>query len=139
MPNATPPEGRPRLALYGFGYWHYGIILGIVAVAAGLEKGIEHPYDPSDVWNAVVLAAGVAAFVICEVGFRRTFGIMRSQVRLAAALAVLTTIPLGTGVGALTQVVALAAIMAAALTAEGWWQFPSARAGSPRRTQPRSG
>jgi low temperature requirement protein LtrA len=125
--NAAPPEGRPRLALYGFGYWHYGIILGIVAVAAGLEKGIEHPYDQSDVWNAVALAAGVAAFVICEVGFRRTFGIMRSQVRLGAGLAVLATIPLGTEVGALAQVVALTAVMATALIAEGWWQVVAGR------------
>jgi low temperature requirement protein LtrA len=119
--SATSPERRPRLALVGFGYWHYGIILAIVAVAAGLEKAIEHPYDPSDAWTAVALAAGVAAFVACEVGFRRTFGITRSHVRLVAALAVLTTIPLGTEIGALAQVGALTAIMAAALTAEGWW------------------
>ncbi len=72
--NATSPERRPHLALVGFGYWHYGIILAIIAVAAGLEKAIEHPYDPSDGWIAVGLALGVAAFVICEVGVRRTFG-----------------------------------------------------------------
>ena len=125
--SATSPERRPRLALIGFGYWHYGIILAIVAVAAGLEKAIEHPWDPSDAWTAVALAAGVAAFVACEVGFRRTFGITRSQVRLAAALAVLTTIPLGTEIGALAQVGALTAIMAAALTAEGWWQAVAGR------------
>jgi low temperature requirement protein LtrA len=103
----------------GFGYWHYGIILAIVAVAAGLEKAIEHPYDPLDGWSAVALAVGMAAFVACEVGFRRTFGITRSQIRLIAALAVLTTIPLGSEVGALAQVGALTAITLIALTAEG--------------------
>ncbi|HEY6415080.1 MAG TPA: low temperature requirement protein A [Acidimicrobiales bacterium] len=125
--NATAPERRPQLALIGFGYWHYGIILAIVAVAAGLEKAIEHPWDPSDGWTALVLAAGVATFVACEVGFRRTFGITRSQVRLVTALAVLATIPLGTGVGALAQVGALTAIMVAALTAEGWWDAVAGR------------
>jgi low temperature requirement protein LtrA len=125
--GASAPERRPQLAIVGFGYWHYGIILAIVAVAAGLEKAVEHPYDPSDGWIAVTLAAGVAAFVVCEVGFRRTFGIMRSQIRLVAALAALATIPLGTEVGALAQVGALTAIMAAALTAEGWWTAVAGR------------
>jgi low temperature requirement protein LtrA len=119
--SAASPERRPQLALVGFGYWHYGIILAIVAVAAGLEKAIEHPYDPSDAWAAVAVAAGVAGFVVCEVGFRRTFGITRSQIRLVAAPAALTTIPLGTELGAFAQVGALTVIMAAALTAEGRW------------------
>jgi low temperature requirement protein LtrA len=42
----TPPGRRPQLALTGFGYWHYGILLGIVAVAAGLRKAIGDPYGP---------------------------------------------------------------------------------------------
>ena len=117
--SAADPGRRPRLALVGFGYWHYGIILGIVAVAAGLERAIEHPYGPSDGWSAVALAVGVAAFVACEVGFRWTFGIARSQVRLVAAAVVLATIPLGTEVGALAQVGALTAMIVIALTAEG--------------------
>jgi low temperature requirement protein LtrA len=117
--SAASPGSRPRLALVGFGYWHYGIILAIVAVAAGLEKAVEHPYEPLDGWSAVALAVGVAAFVACEVGFRRTFGITRSQVRLVAALAVLTTIPLGSEVGALAQVGALTAMIVVALAAEG--------------------
>jgi low temperature requirement protein LtrA len=129
--HATPPERRPWLALIGFGYWHYGIILGIIAVAAGLEKAIEHPYDSSDAWIAAILAAGVAAFVVCEVGFRWTFGIARSQIRLAAAGAVLTTIPLGTEFGGLAQVGALTAIMAAALAAEGSVAQRSFRPGKP--------
>jgi hypothetical protein len=77
------------------------------------------------------LAAGVAAFVVCEVGFRRTFGIARSQIRLAAAGAVLTTIPLGTEFGGLAQVGALTAIMAAALAAEGSVTQRSFRPGKP--------
>ena len=118
--SAADPDRRPRLALVGFGYWHYGIILGIVAVAAGLEKAIEHPYDPSDGWSAVALAVGVAAFVACEVGFRWTFGITRSQVRLVAAAVVLATIPLGSEVGGLAQVAALTALVVIGLAAEGW-------------------
>jgi low temperature requirement protein LtrA len=115
---AAPPERRPQLALTGFGYWHYGVLLGIVAVAAGLKKAIGDPYDPLGGWIAVGLALGGALFLACEVGFRRTFGIARNQIRLVASAAALATIPLGTEVGAAAQVGAIAALVAAALFAE---------------------
>jgi low temperature requirement protein LtrA len=114
----APAERRAPLALIGFGYWHYGILLAIVAVAAGLKKAIGAPYDPLAGWIAVGLAGGAALFVACEVGFRRTFGISRNHVRLLAAAAALATIPLGTEVGAAAQVGALAALLVATLAGE---------------------
>jgi low temperature requirement protein LtrA len=116
--HATPSARRPQLALSGFGYWHYGILLGIVAVAAGLKKAIGDPYDPLGGWIAVGLAAGAALFIVCDAGFRRTFGIGRNHTRLAAAAAALATIPLGTEVGAAAQVGAIATLVTAALAAE---------------------
>jgi low temperature requirement protein LtrA len=115
----APHSRRPQLALIGFGYWHYGLLLGIVAVAAGLKKAIGDPYDPLDTWIAAALAAGVALFVACDVGFRRTLEIPRSHVRLAASIAALATLPLGTELAATAQVAALAAIVALALLVEG--------------------
>jgi low temperature requirement protein LtrA len=112
----APPERRPLLALVGFGYWHYGILLGIVAVAAGLKKAVADPYGELDGWIAVGLAAGVTLFVACDVGFRRTLGVRRGGARLVAAALALATIPLGTEVGAAAQIAALAALLAAALT-----------------------
>jgi low temperature requirement protein LtrA len=41
--HGTAPQRRAQPALTGFGYWHYGILLGIIAVAAGLNKAIGHP------------------------------------------------------------------------------------------------
>ena len=114
----TPPERRPQLALIGFGYWHYGILLGIVAVAAGLKKAVGDPYDPLDAWIAGGLAGGAALFIACDVGFRRTFGVARSHVRLVASAAALTTMPLGTEVGAAAQIGVIAAVVTAALAAE---------------------
>ena len=116
--EAAPSERRPELALVGFGYWHYGILLGIVAVASGLKNAVGHPYDPLDTWIAVALAAGVVLFILCDVGFRRTFGIERNDARLIAAPLLLATIPLGTEADAVAQIGALAAILAAALIAE---------------------
>ena len=116
--EATPPERRPELALVGFGYWHYGILLGIVAVAAGLKKAVGHPYDPLDTWIAVALAVGAVLFILCDVGFRRTFGIERNNARLLAAPLLLATIALGTEADAVAQIGAIAAIVTAALVAE---------------------
>jgi low temperature requirement protein LtrA len=116
--HETPPARRPQLALSGFGYWHYGILLSIVAVAAGLKKAIGDPYDPLGGWIAVGLAGGAALFILCDVGFRRTFGIGSNHTRLAAAAAALATIPLGTEVGAAAQVGAIAMLVTAALAAE---------------------
>jgi low temperature requirement protein LtrA len=114
----APAERRAQLALTGFGYWHYGILLAIVAAAAGLKKAIGAPYDPLAGWIAVGLAGGAALFVACEVGFRRTFGIGRNRIRLLAAATALVTIPLGTEVGAAAQVGALAALLVATLAGE---------------------
>jgi low temperature requirement protein LtrA len=121
----APRERRPQLALSGFGYWHYGLLLGIVAVAAGLKKAIGDPYDPLEGWIAVWLAAGTSLFVLCNAGFRHTLGIPLSRTRLVACAAALTTIPIGTELGAAAQVGAIAALLAAALAAEGLLPAPA--------------
>jgi low temperature requirement protein LtrA len=115
----APEAKRPRLALTAFGYWHAGLLIGIVAIAAGLKKAVGDPYDPLGGLIAVELAAGTALFLLCEVGFRRTLGIGRSGIRIAAALAALATIPLGTELDAKAEIGALAGIVALALVAEG--------------------
>jgi low temperature requirement protein LtrA len=112
------PELRPRLALIGFGYWHYGLLLAIVVVAAGQKKAVGDPYEPLATLSAVELAAGVALFLVSDVGFRRTLGIVRGGARLVAAAAALATIPLGTELDAKVQVGALAGIVTLALAAE---------------------
>jgi len=112
------PEQRPQLALVGFGYWHFGILLGVVLVAAGLKTALGDPYGELDGWIAVGLGAGVTLFVACDAGFRRTLGIPRGESRLVAAVLALATIPLGTEVDAAAQIAALVALLAAALVVE---------------------
>src|SRR5919106_886384 len=115
----APQERRPQLALAAFGYWHYGLLLGVVAVAAGLKKAIGDPHDPLGDLIAVELGVGAALFIACDVGFRRTLGLARSEIRLAAAAFMIATIPLGTELSGAAQVGALAAIAALALAVEG--------------------
>jgi low temperature requirement protein LtrA len=115
----APEAKRPQLALTAFGYWHAGLLVGIVAIAAGLKKAVGDPYDPLGGLIAVELAAGTALFLLCEVGFRRTLGIGRSGIRIAAAVAALATIPLGTELDAKAEIGALAGVVALALAVEG--------------------
>jgi low temperature requirement protein LtrA len=115
----APTPRRARLALVGFGYWHYGLILGVVGVAAGLKKSVGHPYDPLDGWIGSELAVGVALFVACTAGFTATLGLGIRRVRLAASALVLLTIPVGTQWTAAGEIAFLTAIVAAALALEG--------------------
>jgi low temperature requirement protein LtrA len=115
----APQARRPRIALLGFGYWHYGLLLGIVVMAAGLKKAVGDPYDPLSTLSASELAVGVALFLVCEVGFRRTLGIGRGGARLVAAAVALATIPIGTAFDAKAQIATLAAIVVLALVTEG--------------------
>ena len=117
MREASPAR-RAQLALVGFGYWHYGLLLGVVAVAAGLEEAIAGPCDSLHGWIGVELAVGTALFLACDVGFRRTLGIPRGGARLAAAAVALATIPLGTELAASAQLAALVAVVVGALALE---------------------
>jgi low temperature requirement protein LtrA len=126
--EAAPPERRPELALTGFGYWHFGILLGIIAIAAGLKKAVGHPYDPLETWIAIGLAVGTVLFILCDVGFRRTFGIRRNDARLLATPLLLATIPLGTEVDGVAQIAAIAAILTGTLVAETLPEPASGRA-----------
>ena len=117
MVSASPAR-RARLALVGFGYWHFGLLLGVVAVAAGLKKSVGDPYDPLAGWIGLELAVGVALFAACTVGFRTTLGIGVSRSRLVAAAAALATVPIGTEWSAAGQLAVLTAIVVAALLVE---------------------
>jgi len=120
--SEAPGPRRNRLALVAFGYWHYGLLLGIVSVAAGLKKAVGAPYEPLDGWIASELAGGVALFLACDIGFRRSLGFPSGGMRLAAVLALAATIPLGAEIAGVVEVGVLAAIAAAALAVNIRWR-----------------
>ena len=117
MTDATPTR-RARLAIVAFGYWHYGLVLGVVGVAAGLKKSIRDPYEPLGSWIGLELAVGVALFIACTAGFVAALGLGSRPVRLIAAALALATIPLGTEWTAASQLAALTLIISVALVVE---------------------
>jgi low temperature requirement protein LtrA len=127
---AVPDDRRGWAALQAFGYWHLLMLLGIIALAAGLKDVIGHAFDPLDLAHALMLSGGAALFLAGDVLFRRTLAIGPGRLRTVAAALALATVPMGLAVSALTQLAALVLVLAASLLGE------TRAAGSPDR-QPR--
>jgi low temperature requirement protein LtrA len=115
---AVPDDRRGWVALQAFGYWHLFMLLGIIALAAGLKDVIGHAFDPIDLAHALMLSGGVALFLAADVLFRRTLDLGPGRLRGAAAAFALATIPLGLWLSALTQLTALVLVLAGSLLAE---------------------
>ncbi|MFB9877907.1 low temperature requirement protein A [Planobispora siamensis] len=113
----TEPVRRTRLILGAYFYAHIPMLLGVVAVAAGVKKAIGHPTDPLKLGAAVTLAAGVVLFLAGNAWFRRVLGIPGNRLRIAGALAAPVTVALGFW-SALAQLVALVALVTAVVVVE---------------------
>lgn len=84
---------RTRLILGAYFYAHIPVLLGIVATAAGIKKAVGH--DHLALGPAVALAGGVTLFLLGDLWFRRTLGLGRPGVRIAAAVLAVATVPIG--------------------------------------------
>jgi len=123
LAGITDPLRRARLAVQGWGYAHYVMILAIVVLAAGVKKTVGHAFEPLSWGPAVALGSGVALYLLGHAWFLRFVHISGSVHRLAAAVVILGTIPLGHLV-AVAQLAAIPLIMATAAIAE---DLPAAR------------
>jgi low temperature requirement protein LtrA len=115
---AVPDDRRGWVAIQAFGYWHLVMLLGIIAMAAGLKDAIGHAFDPLDLAHALMLSGGAALFLVGDVLFRRTLDLGPATLRAAAAALALATIPVGLAVSALAQLTTLVVVVAAALLFE---------------------
>ncbi|WP_433726367.1 low temperature requirement protein A [Actinoplanes sp. CA-051413] len=117
LAGTTDPRRRARLALDGWGYAHYVMLLGVVVLAVGIKKTVGHAFEPLHWGEAIALAGGVAIYQLGHAGFLLRLGIGGWRHRVGAALIVLATIPLG-HVVAVAQLAAIPLIMAAAAIIE---------------------
>ena len=86
---------RVRLAFTGFGYAHYGMLLGIVFTAVGLRKVVGDPGGVLRVEFGVMLAGGAALFLAADGWFRWLLGLRQVGVREIGAIALLLAVPAG--------------------------------------------
>jgi low temperature requirement protein LtrA len=129
----APANERPRLAIDAWGYAHLGLLLGVIAVASGVKHVLGHPGDPLPGKDAVLLAGGAALFLASDAVFRHRLRIGTSLLRAVAALAVLVTIPVGTGWTAAAQLTVLLAVFGGALLLEAALTRASRRSGAASR------
>jgi low temperature requirement protein LtrA len=115
---AVPDDRRGWVAVQAFGYCHLLMLLGIIALAAGLKDAIGHAFEPLDMAHALLLAGGVAAFLAGDILFRRTLRIGPARHRAAAAVLALATVPAGLAASAVLQLTALGIVLAGSLAAE---------------------
>ncbi|MBG0830587.1 low temperature requirement protein A [Planomonospora sp. ID67723] len=113
----SEPVRRTRLVLGAYFYAHIPMLLGIVAVAAGVKKVIGHPVDPLKLSAAVTLAAGVTLFLAGSAWFRRVLGIAGNRLRAVGAAAAPVTVVLGLW-SALAQLAVLVALLTAVIVLE---------------------
>ncbi|MBV9379236.1 MAG: low temperature requirement protein A [Streptosporangiaceae bacterium] len=117
MTGADPAE-RPGLALAAYFYAYIPMLLGIVAMAAGLKLSIGHAGSALTAAPALALSGGVALFLAGDVLFRHVLRIGTLRYRAAAAALALACWPVAVAANAITGIALLAVLIAAALAAE---------------------
>ena len=101
-------------------YWaHLLMLLGIVCIAAGLERAIGHAFDELSFARALELGGGTALYLAGHALFRWVLGLSFKPWRALALVLALATIPLGTATSALVQLAVLVAALGACNAAEG--------------------
>jgi low temperature requirement protein LtrA len=116
--TSADPSLRPQLALSAYFYAYIPMLLGIVAVAAGLKHAIGHPEMTLTTGSAFALSAGVTLFMAGDGIFRRVLRIGSPWFRAGASAVALAAWPVAAAVGAAAGIALLTVVVAVTLAAE---------------------
>jgi low temperature requirement protein LtrA len=118
--RAMVPTRREFFATNVAYYWaHLLMLLGIVCIAAGLERAIGHAFDSLSFARALELGGGTALYLVGHACFRQALGLSFKPWRGLAAGLALATIALGPTTSALAQLAVLVAALGACIAVEG--------------------
>jgi low temperature requirement protein LtrA len=124
--NATVGKEQNEVARDSYSYLHFPMVAGIVLVALGLKKTLEHVDEPLKTVPAVALLGGVAIYLLAHVAFRWRSVHRFSSQRVAAAAVLAGLIPVATEIDAL-WIVAISAGLLAILIAYETIRFADLR------------
>jgi len=112
--------GRARnvMARDSFSFLHLPLIAGIVLLALGVKKTLEHVDESLELVSAAALCGGVALYLASDVAFRRRCLGIVERPRLAAAAACQALLPLATALPSLAALACVAAICAVLVASE---------------------
>jgi low temperature requirement protein LtrA len=115
---AADPAARPALALAAYFFAYIPMLLGVVALAAGVKQAIVNTASTLPAGPCVALGCGVGLFLAGTAAFRHALRIGAERYRLAAAAACLAASALGVTVSAAAEMALLTLIVAVALVVE---------------------
>jgi low temperature requirement protein LtrA len=124
----TEDEERARMARDAFSYLHLPMVAGIVLVALGVKKTIEHVDEPLKTVPTVALLGGIALYLLGHVAFRLRLHSGLGRGRLTAAAVSAALIPVALAVEDALGALAIAAAVSSALIAYEVTRFAEARA-----------
>ena len=116
--NAQKGRERNEVARDSFSYLHFPMVAGIVLVALGFKKTLEHVDDPLKLVPAVALLGGTTLYLLAHVAFRWRNVHRFSWQRVLAAGVLLALIPAAVEIPALVTIAIVAALLAALITYE---------------------
>jgi low temperature requirement protein LtrA len=116
-------ERRTALALYAYFYGNIPLLLGLVAMAAGVGQAVGHAARlvAGPVGAAVLLAAGAALFLAGDVAIRRLLQTGPVRLRAAAAVLALATTAIGALIALEVQLAVITAVLVGMLVLERRW------------------
>jgi low temperature requirement protein LtrA len=118
LSNATPGREQNEVARDSFSYLHFPMVAGIVLVALGFKKTLEHPDDALKIVPAVALLGGTAVYLLAHVAFRWRNVHRFSWLRLGCAAVLAALIPLALELPALVTVGGVAVVLAVLIAVE---------------------
>ena len=123
----TTGTAQLAMARDSYSYLHLPMVAGIVLLAVGIKKTLEHVGDPLEPVPAVALCGGVALYLIAHLLFRlRNVGSLNRQ-RLVASILLLALIPLAVELPSLATLAGVAGIITGLIAYEAI-RFADARA-----------
>jgi low temperature requirement protein LtrA len=111
LANATPGKEQNEIARDSFSYLHFPMVAGIVLLALGLKKSLEHVGDPLHTVPAFALLGGIAVYLLAHVAFRWRNVHRFSTARLVTAIVLMALLPLAVEIPALAMLGVATAVL----------------------------
>jgi low temperature requirement protein LtrA len=118
LSNATPGREQNEIARDSYSLLHFPMVAGIVLIALGMKKTLEHVDDPLKLVPAAALLGGTALYLLAHVAFRWRNVHRFSAQRLACAVLLAGLIPLAVELPSLATLAIVAALLVALITYE---------------------
>jgi low temperature requirement protein LtrA len=118
LAHAAAGREQNDIARDSFSYLHLPMVAGIVLVALGLKKTIEHVEDPLELVPAVAMLGGAGLYLLAHVAFRWRNVHRFSVQRVVTALALAAFVPVALEIPALATLAVVAAALSVLIAYE---------------------